>query len=288
MAVLRGNLAPGSAVIKLGGHPGAAAAHRPRRGVRSLDDMAARIDDPRSTSRPTTCWCCATPARWARPACRKPATSRSRRSSRAQGVKDMVRISDARMSGTAFGTIVLHVSPEAAAGGPLALVRRRRPHPPRRRRAAGSTCWSTTPSWRAPAPGAWRPRRRARERRRSRLRAPLSRGAAGRRGLRLRLPGLAGAAQRRTQAGRRRRPGRRRASPRGPATRSPMAEPTPPTSARFIADKLACEHLEVEADGGHFFATIVSPLRSARRVADTSGSTVPSATACARRSTPCR
>jgi len=39
-----------------------------------------------------------------------------------QGVKDMVRISDARMSGTAFGTIVLHVSPEAAIGGPLALV----------------------------------------------------------------------------------------------------------------------------------------------------------------------
>ncbi len=39
------------------------------------------------------------------------------------GVKDMVRISDARMSGTAFGTIVLHVSPEAAIGGPLALVR---------------------------------------------------------------------------------------------------------------------------------------------------------------------
>jgi dihydroxy-acid dehydratase len=41
----------------------------------------------------------------------------------AAGVKDMVRISDARMSGTAFGTIVLHVTPEAAAGGPLALVR---------------------------------------------------------------------------------------------------------------------------------------------------------------------
>jgi dihydroxyacid dehydratase/phosphogluconate dehydratase len=38
------------------------------------------------------------------------------------GVKDMVRISDARMSGTAYGTVVLHVSPEAAAGGPLALV----------------------------------------------------------------------------------------------------------------------------------------------------------------------
>jgi dihydroxy-acid dehydratase len=40
-----------------------------------------------------------------------------------QGVTDMVRISDARMSGTAYGTVVLHVSPEAAAGGPLALVR---------------------------------------------------------------------------------------------------------------------------------------------------------------------
>jgi dihydroxy-acid dehydratase len=40
-----------------------------------------------------------------------------------QGVKDMIRISDARMSGTAFGTIVLHVTPEAAIGGPLGLVR---------------------------------------------------------------------------------------------------------------------------------------------------------------------
>jgi dihydroxy-acid dehydratase len=40
-----------------------------------------------------------------------------------KGVTDMVRISDARMSGTAFGTVVLHVTPEAAAGGPLALVR---------------------------------------------------------------------------------------------------------------------------------------------------------------------
>jgi dihydroxy-acid dehydratase len=39
-----------------------------------------------------------------------------------KGIKDMVRISDARMSGTAYGTVVLHVSPEAAAGGPLALL----------------------------------------------------------------------------------------------------------------------------------------------------------------------
>src|SRR3546814_18495616 len=41
----------------------------------------------------------------------------------AQGVRDMVRISDARMSGTAYGTVVMHVAPEATAGGPLALVR---------------------------------------------------------------------------------------------------------------------------------------------------------------------
>ena len=41
----------------------------------------------------------------------------------AQGVRDMVRISDARMSGTAFGTVVLHVAPESAAGGPLGAVR---------------------------------------------------------------------------------------------------------------------------------------------------------------------
>jgi dihydroxy-acid dehydratase len=40
-----------------------------------------------------------------------------------QGVKDMVRISDARMSGTAFGTVVLHIAPESAVGGPLAAVR---------------------------------------------------------------------------------------------------------------------------------------------------------------------
>jgi dihydroxy-acid dehydratase len=40
-----------------------------------------------------------------------------------RGVKDMIRVSDARMSGTAYGTIVLHVTPDAASGGPLALVR---------------------------------------------------------------------------------------------------------------------------------------------------------------------
>ena len=65
----------------------------------------------------------------------------------AAGVKDMVRISDARMSGTAYGTIVLHVAPEAAVGGPLALVRDGDKHPAERQGARGSICWWTRRSW---------------------------------------------------------------------------------------------------------------------------------------------
>ncbi len=75
------------------------------------------------------------PGRRARRACRRPAICRSRRSSARAGVKDMVRISDARMSGTAFGTIVLHITPESAVGGPLALVQERRHDPARCRQA---------------------------------------------------------------------------------------------------------------------------------------------------------
>ena len=52
-----------------------------------------------------------------------------------QGVRDMVRISDARMSGTSYGACVLHVAPESFVGGPLALVQRRRSHRARRARA---------------------------------------------------------------------------------------------------------------------------------------------------------
>ena len=55
----------------------------------------------------------------------------------AQGVRDMVRISDARMSGTSYGACVLHVAPESLVGGPLALVQDRRPD--RARRAAAAT-----------------------------------------------------------------------------------------------------------------------------------------------------
>ena len=84
---------------------------------------ADRIDDPRSRrdSR-TTSWSCRTPAR-TRPGCRRRATCRSRRSWRRPASRTWSAISDARMSGTAFGSIVLHVAPEAAVGGPLAAVR---------------------------------------------------------------------------------------------------------------------------------------------------------------------
>ena len=101
-----------------------AAAPRPGGGLR----LASRTCTPASTtptwtSTPTRCSCCAAAARRATRACRRSRTCRCRRSCCAQGVRDMVRICDGRMSGTAYGTVVLHVAPEAAAGGPLGLVR---------------------------------------------------------------------------------------------------------------------------------------------------------------------
>ena len=98
------------------------------------------------------------------------------------GVKDMVRISDARMSGTAFGTIVLHVTPEAATGGPLARVQQRRPDPDV---GEGAPLDLLVDPARARAPGG----RGAAGRAGPRLSPALPRArAAGRRRLRLRLP----------------------------------------------------------------------------------------------------
>ena len=124
LAVLFGNLAPGGAIIKR-------SAADPRLFERegrcvvfsSLDDLASRIDDqdldvtpddflvlknvgPRSAAAMPEAGYLPIPKKLAR-----------------AGVKDMVRISDARMSGTAFGTVILHVTPDSASGGPLALVR---------------------------------------------------------------------------------------------------------------------------------------------------------------------
>ena len=88
----------------------------------SLEDLAARIDDPTLDVEPTDVLVLqnAGPLRAGMPeAGYLPILAKPARA----GVRDMVRISDARMSGTAYGTIVLHVTPEAALGGPLALVR---------------------------------------------------------------------------------------------------------------------------------------------------------------------
>jgi len=124
IAVLRGNLAPNGALIK----PSAADPklfEREGRAVvfESLDDLAARIDSPDLdvTAEDFLVLKNAGPkSGYAMPeAGYLPIPTKLSRT----GVKDMVRISDARMSGTAFGTIVLHVSPESAIGGPLALVK---------------------------------------------------------------------------------------------------------------------------------------------------------------------
>ena len=74
-----------------------------------------------------------------------------------QGVRDMVRISDARMSGTSYGACVLHVAPESFVGGPLALRAGRRHHRARRPGAAACRCGCRTKSWRRAA-RSWKPR----------------------------------------------------------------------------------------------------------------------------------
>src|SRR3954467_11112827 len=124
LVALFGSLAPNGAVLKRSAADPKLFEREGRAVVfSSLDDLAARIDDPaldvtaddflvlqNAGPKPG----CAMPEAGSLPIPAKLARA---------GVKDMVRISDARMSGTAYGTIVLHVSPEAAAGGPLAFVR---------------------------------------------------------------------------------------------------------------------------------------------------------------------
>ncbi len=123
IAILHGNLAPRSAVIK----QSAASPHLLRHTGRavvfdSLEDLAARIDSPSLdvTADSILVLCNAGPvgAPGMPEAGYLPIPLKLARA----GVKDMVRISDARMSGTAFGTVVLHIAPEAAIGGPLAIV----------------------------------------------------------------------------------------------------------------------------------------------------------------------
>ena len=123
IAVLHGNLAPGSAVIKQSAASPALMRHSGRAVVfESVEDLMARIDQPELDVRADDILVLRNAGPKGAPGMPEAGYLPIPRKLAQQGVKDMVRISDARMSGTAFGTIVLHITPEAAVGGPLAIV----------------------------------------------------------------------------------------------------------------------------------------------------------------------
>jgi dihydroxy-acid dehydratase len=124
MAVLHGNLAPRGAVIKQSAASLELMTHKGRAVVfDSVQDMAERIDDPALDVKADDVLVLRNAGPVGAPGMPEAGYLPIPKKLAQRGVKDMVRISDARMSGTAFGTIVLHITPESAVGGPLALVR---------------------------------------------------------------------------------------------------------------------------------------------------------------------
>jgi dihydroxy-acid dehydratase len=122
LVVLKGNLAPDGAILKRSAASPQLLNVTARAVVfTSLQDLAARIDDPDLDVRPDDVLVLRNAGPIGAPG--MPEAGYLPIPKKLTGLKDMVRISDARMSGTAFGTIVLHISPEAAVGGPLGLVR---------------------------------------------------------------------------------------------------------------------------------------------------------------------
>ncbi|MDG3439950.1 IlvD/Edd family dehydratase [Nitrospirillum amazonense] len=122
--VLRGNLAPDGAVMKPNAASPELLTHRGRAVVfDTIEDFKARIDDPALEVDETSMLVLRGCGPKGYPGMPEVGNMPLPPKLLAKGVKDMVRISDARMSGTAFGTVVLHVAPESTAGGPLALVR---------------------------------------------------------------------------------------------------------------------------------------------------------------------
>ncbi len=124
IAILRGSLAPDGAVIK----PSAASPHLlshtgPAVVFDSIEDFYARIDDPDLAVTADSVLVLRGCGPRGYPGMPEVANMPLPRKLLEQGVRDMVRVCDGRMSGTAYGTVVLHVAPEAAAGGPLSLVR---------------------------------------------------------------------------------------------------------------------------------------------------------------------
>jgi dihydroxy-acid dehydratase len=123
IAVLRGNLAPNGAIIKPAAASPELLTHRGRAVVfESVEDLHARIDDPDLEVDATSVLVLRGCGPKGYPGMPEVANLPLPPKLLEAGVRDMVRICDGRMSGTAYGTVVLHVSPEAAVGGPLALV----------------------------------------------------------------------------------------------------------------------------------------------------------------------
>ena len=123
LAVLRGNLAPDGAIIKPSAATPALMQHRGKAVVfDDIDDLKARLDDPALEIDETSIMVLRNCGPKGYPGMAEVGNMPLPKKLLEKGARDMVRISDARMSGTAFGTVVLHVAPEATAGGPLALV----------------------------------------------------------------------------------------------------------------------------------------------------------------------
>src|SRR5438105_10191556 len=124
MCVLRGNLAPRGAVIKQSAATPKLMTHEGRAVVfETIEDMTLRMDDANLDVTADDVLVLRNAGPKGAPGMPEAGYLPIPKKLAQQGVKDMVRISDARMSGTAFGTIVLHITPESAVGGPLALVR---------------------------------------------------------------------------------------------------------------------------------------------------------------------
>ncbi|BFM87698.1 dihydroxy-acid dehydratase [Acinetobacter baumannii] len=123
MCILRGNLAPKGAVLKPSAASPELMKHRGRAVVfENFDDYKARINDPDLDVDETCILVMKNAGPKGYPGMAEVGNMGLPPKILAKGITDMVRISDARMSGTAYGTVVLHVAPEAMAGGPLAVV----------------------------------------------------------------------------------------------------------------------------------------------------------------------
>lgn len=124
LAVMRGSLAPGGAVIKVSAADPELLAHRgPALVFDGIDDVIARIDDPELEVDADTVLILRGAGPVGAPGMPEWGAVPIPQKLLAAGVRDMVRISDARMSGTAYGTVAVHVVPEGAMAGPLAAVR---------------------------------------------------------------------------------------------------------------------------------------------------------------------